>query len=190
MSAPRRNLMSKRLLNILAAILLTVSATLVVWQGSFSFGSFRPGDPEQTFVFFGISLLIFLLTVTLGFMFVRIVVKIWIDRRGDQIGSRIRTKLVVGALALSLMPVVFMVLFNFYVMSRTLEKWFTGPTEHLLSDVRNLSSALEQQTRGKALAEAQLIASLPETRLQIQQPDTPTPWLTLFCLQRGIGAAR
>ena len=182
--------MSKRLLNILAAILLTISATLVVWQGSFSFGSFRPGDPEQTFVFFGISLLIFLLTVTLGFMFVRIVVKIWVDRRGDQIGSRIRTKLVVGALALSLMPVVFMVLFNFYVMNRTLEKWFTGPTEHLLSDVRNISGALEQQTRGKALAEAQLIASLPETRLQIQQPDTPTPWLTLFCLQRGIGAAR
>lgn len=182
--------MKKRLLNAIAGVLLAISVTLVIWQGSFSVGNFRPEAPEQTFVFFGISLLIFLLTVTLGFMFARIVFKLWVDRRGGQIGSRIRTKLVMGALALTLMPVVFMVLFNYYVMNRTLDKWFTGPTQHVLSDIRSISGALEQQTRGKALAEAQLIASLPETRAQILRPDTPTPWLDIFCQQRNIGAAR
>ena len=71
--------MKKRLLNGLAAILLIVSATLVIWQGSFDF-SFRPEDPEQTFVFFGISIFIFLLMVTSGFLLVRIIVKLWVDR--------------------------------------------------------------------------------------------------------------
>src|SRR3954463_10422930 len=169
--------MLKRLMNVLAAIVLVASATLVLWQGSFDFGRFRPEDPEQTFVFFGISLLIFLLMVTLGFMLVRIIVKLWVDRRGDRLGSRIRTKLVAGALALTLMPVFFMVLFNFYVMNRTLARWFTGPNEHVVSHITNISAALEQQTRGKALAEAQLIASLPETATQLLHPESPTPWL-------------
>src|SRR4051794_17681059 len=160
--------MQKRLLNGIAAILLIISATLVVWQGSFDFGKFRPEDPEQTFVFFGISLLIFLLMVTLGFMLVRIIVKLWVERRSDRLGSRIRTKLVAGALALSLLPVFFMVLFNYYVMNRTLTRWFTGPTEHMIDDFQQVSGALEQQIRGKALAEAQLIAALPQAADQLQ----------------------
>src|SRR5579859_6095814 len=109
--------MLKRLLNALAAILLVASATLVIWQGSFDGGQFRPEDPEQTLVFFGLSLLMFLLMVTLSFMLVRIVVNLWMERRSDRLGSRIRTKLVGGALALSLMPVFFMVLFSYFVMN-------------------------------------------------------------------------
>ena len=57
-------------------------------------------------------MLIFLLMVTLGFMLMRIVVKVWVERGSDKPGSRIRTKLVAGALVLSLMPVFFMVLFS------------------------------------------------------------------------------
>ncbi|MCU1329313.1 MAG: multi-sensor signal transduction histidine kinase [Bryobacterales bacterium] len=88
------------------------------------------------------------------------------------------------------MPVFFMVLFNFYVMNRTLARWFTGPNEHVNAHFSNISAALEQQTRGKALAEAQLIASLPETHDQILHPEASTPWLAAFCQQRSIRAAR
>ena len=182
--------MPKRLLNGLAAILLLASATLVIWQGSFDFGKFRPEDPEQTFVFFGLSLLIFLLMVTLGFMLVRIMFKLWVERRGDRFGSRIRAKLVAGALGLSLMPVFFMVLFNYYVMNRTLQRWFTGPTEHVVADFQHMTMVLEQQTRGKALAEAQLIAAMPETLAQIEHPAPDVPWLETLCRQHGIIAAR
>ena len=104
--------MPKRLRHVLGAILLAASVTLVVWQGSFSVGSFAPDDPEMTFVFYGISILIVLLMVTLSFMLARLIVKLWIERSHDRPGSRISTKLVVGALALSMMPVFFMVLFN------------------------------------------------------------------------------
>jgi len=182
--------MLKRFLNIAATILLIISATLVVWQGSFDFGGFRPGDSEQTFLFFAVSLVIFLLTVTLGFMLVRIVLRMWFDRRSDRPGSRIRTKLISGALALSLMPVLFMVLFNYEVMNRTLQRWFTGPQEHVVADFQKILAAIEQQTRGKALAEAQLIAALPETQTQIERPGQAAPWLAEFCAARGITAVR
>ncbi len=183
--------MPKRLLNGLAAILLLASLTLVIWQENFDFGTFRPGDPERTFVFFGLSLLIFLLMITLGFMLVRIVFKLWVERRGDRFGSRIRAKMVAGALALSLMPVFFMVLFNYYVMNRTLARWFTGPTEHVVADFQQMTTVLEQQTRGKALAEAQLIAAMPETLAQIENPSlADAPWLQAVSRQHGITAAR
>jgi two-component system nitrogen regulation sensor histidine kinase NtrY len=181
--------MRKHLLNGIAAILLIVSASLVLWQGSFNSGKFQPLDPDQTFVFFGLSLLIFLLMVTLGFMLVRFVVKLWVERRSDRFGSRIRTKLLVGALALSLMPVMFMVLFNYYVMNATLARWFTAPRQHAMDDSSRISTAVEQQTRGKALAEAQLLGGLPETQAQLANPANSAAWLEKFCRLRTIDAA-
>jgi nitrogen fixation/metabolism regulation signal transduction histidine kinase len=170
------------------AILLIASALVVFWQGSIKF-NFSPEDPEQTFVYFAISLLIFLLMVTLGFMLMRDVVKLWIDRRSGKPGSRIRTKLVMGALALSLMPVFFMVVFNSYVLNRTLKVWFTQPNEHLKNDIGEIESALDEQTRGKALAEAQLIASMPESSAQLENPSLPTAWLNAFCKAHKIEGA-
>ncbi len=132
--------MPKRILYGLGAVVFLFSVTLIVWQGSFrfpaSFGSFAPDDPEMTFVFYGISILIVLLMVTLGFMLVRLIGNSGSNAASDRPGSRISTKLVVGALALSLMPVFFMVLFNVYVLSSTMTKWFTLPEQHELVDLR------------------------------------------------------
>jgi nitrogen fixation/metabolism regulation signal transduction histidine kinase len=110
----------KRVLFICGIVLLAISVALVVWQGSFNFGKYGPADPQQTFIFWAISSLIFVLMVTLGFMLVRTVVKLYIDRRSGREGSRIQTKLVLGALALSLTPALFLVLFSYQVLNRNL----------------------------------------------------------------------
>lgn len=182
---------SKRLLYGLAAVLLLATIVLVVWQGSFagSFGSFAPDDPSQTFIFYGISILIFLLMMALGFLLVRLMIKLWIERRADRAGSRIRTKLVLGALALSLMPVFFMVLFNFYVLNATMQKWFNRPEQHELVDFQMISRQLERQTREKADAEAELLAAMPETQKMLATDTPDNAWLAEFCKARGILAA-
>ena len=82
--------------------LLAILLTLLVWQVSFSFGEYGPADRPQTFVFWAVSTLIFLLTVTLGFMLFRTGVKLYLERQANREGSRIKTKLLAGALALSL----------------------------------------------------------------------------------------
>ncbi len=181
---PVRPKQLQNVLNVLGAILLIVTVVLVVWQGSFagSFGSFQPDDASQTFVYFGVSILIFLLMVTLGFMLVRLIVKLWIERIHDRAGSRIRTKLVAGALALSLMPVFFMVLFSVYVLNATMQKWLTLPAQHELVDLSKISRALEVQTLDKAMAEAELLAGTPENKID-------PAWLADFCRTRGILAA-
>lgn len=178
--------MPKRLRHILGAILLAASVTLVVWQGSFSVGSFAPEDPEMTFVFYGISILIVLLMVTLSFMLARLIVKLWIERSHDRPGSRISTKLVVGALALSMMPVFFMVLFNVYVLSRTMTKWFTLPEQHELVHLASIETALERETRDKAEAEAELLAASPGMKALIANPAEDQKWVSAFCRTRNI----
>jgi nitrogen fixation/metabolism regulation signal transduction histidine kinase len=183
--------MLKRISIGIAAVLLILSATLVLWQGSFNVGSFvRPEDPAQTFLFFGLSILIFLLMLGLGFMLIRLMIKLWIARQVEREGSHIRTRLVMGALALSVMPVFFMVLFNYYVLNITLKRWFTAPAEHVVTDFSTIGSALEKQTSGRALAEAQLIASSQEAAALLNGSEIASGWLAAFCTQNNLLAAR
>jgi two-component system, NtrC family, nitrogen regulation sensor histidine kinase NtrY len=189
--------MPRRLTYGIGAILFIVSVTLIVWQGSFSgsFGTFAPDDPDQTFIFYGISILIFLLFVWLGFMLIRLLWKIWIERSSNRTGSRIKTKLVAGALLLSAMPVFFMVMFSFYVLNNSIGKWFNLPAEHERVDFDRIAKALDRQARDKATAEVELLAALPETRGMLSGRGALTgrsadsDWLMEFCRARGILAA-
>src|SRR5579863_2036158 len=183
--------MPRRLLYGLYAVLFIVSVTLIVWQGSFSgsFGTFVPEDPDQTFVVYGVSTIIFLVFVYLGFMFVRLIWKIWIERASDRPGSRIKTKLVAGALMLSVMPVFFMVYFSVYVLNNSMGKWFNLPAEHERVDFDRIAEALKRQTRDKAHAEADLLAASPETRALLDGGTVDAAWLAQFCRTRGIVAA-
>ena len=181
--------MKNRLLYGAGLLLLIVSVTLVIWQGSFDFGVYGPIDPAQTFIFWAVSTLIFLLMVTLGFMLVRIFVKLYVERRSNREGSRFKTKLVIGALALSFMPVFFMVLFSYYVLNRNLEKWFTRPVEKERVAFVKIAKVLTDEARAKAEAQAALLAAQPET-LSLLTPGTATPGgLDQFCKAENVAAA-
>ena len=180
--------MKKRLLYGSALVLLMISATLVIWQGSFDFGDYGP-NPGQTLIFWAISILIFLLMVTLGFMLVRIGLKLYVERRSNREGSHIKTKLVIGALALSFMPVFFMVLFSVHVLNRTLDKWFTRPKELERVDFIRIAKVLEDEVREKADAQAALMASWPETLAVLAGKRSLDGLLERFCRAENVAAA-
>jgi len=181
--------MKNRILYGSALVLLIISATLVIWQGSFDFGGFRPNDPQQTFTFWAVSILIFLLMVTLGFMLVRIGVKLYIERRSNREGSRIKTKLVIGALVLSFTPVFFMVLFSVHVLNRTLEKWFMAPVTYERVAFVQITKVLEDEIRKKADAQAALLASRPETQMLLAAGKGEPGGLEQFCRAEDVKAA-
>lgn len=155
--------MKKRLLLWIGVVVLAISVVLVAWQGSFKMG-IGPSNPNQTFVFWAISILIFVLMVTLGFILFRELVRLYIARQSNQQGSRIRTKLVLGALALSCVPVFCLVLFSFEVLSRSVDKWFTNPVEHGVSIFVDAANELAREMRDEVDAQTALLASRPEVR--------------------------
>ncbi|HTD44021.1 MAG TPA: ATP-binding protein [Bryobacteraceae bacterium] len=153
--------MRKRYLFWSGLALLAILLTLVVWQVSFSFGEYGPATALQTFVLWAISTLIFLLTVTLGFMLFRTGVKLYIERQANREGSRIQTKLVAGALALSLLPVVFLVMFSYVILNRNVEKWFSRPAEGVRTNLIDTGNGLASEVQGRADALARWLATMP-----------------------------
>jgi two-component system, NtrC family, nitrogen regulation sensor histidine kinase NtrY len=155
--------MKKRLLYGSAIVLLVVSVLLVVWQGSFRIG-FGPRDPSQTFAFWAISSLIFVLMVTLGFILFRTGLKLYIERQTNQEGSRLKSKLVWGALVLSFVPVLFLVLFSYFVLNRSLTAWFSSPVENQVQLFVKVATSLEHEMQDEVDAQTALLAAQPETR--------------------------
>ena len=180
--------MRKRVLYGSGIVVLIVLVALVVWQGSFTIGP-APSGPGQTLIFWAVSTLIFVLMVTLGFILVRTFVKLWVEHRSRREGSRLKTKLVIGALALSFMPVFFMVLYSFEVMNRNLAKWFTKPVEAQRVILTEVNDALKREMRDKVQAQALLLASMPETRLLLGGGDASPEYLSRFCVDQNVAAA-
>jgi nitrogen fixation/metabolism regulation signal transduction histidine kinase len=116
--------MRKRLLYGFAIVLLVFSVVLVVWQGSFSLKDFPPSNPSQTLIFWAMSTLIFILMVTVGWILVREFVKLYVARQANRAGSRIRTKLAVGAMSLSCVPAFFLVLWSYELLNFNSSRWF------------------------------------------------------------------
>lgn len=181
--------MKRRLLIGSGAVLLALSVTLVVWQGSFDFGTYGPSNPTQTFIFWAVSTLTFLLMVTLGFMLFRTGVKLYIERRSNREGSRIKTKLVLGALALSFLPVFFLVLFSVHVLNRNLDKWFGRPVEMEHLTYVEMAEALKGELRARAGLQAELLAARPETRAMLAAGAPAPGFLEPFCKEQNLAAA-
>ena len=112
--------MRKRLSYGLAIVLLVLSTMLVVWQGSFHQKDFIPSNPAQTLILWAVSTLIFILMVTVGWILARDFTKLYVAHQAKKPGSRIRTKLVIGALLLSCVPVFFLALWSYEVLNLNL----------------------------------------------------------------------
>ena len=151
--------MRKRLIFGSGLVLLAILLTLVVSQGSFR-SPFAPSGIEQTYLFWAVSTLIFILTVILGFILFRTAVKLYIERQANRPGSHIKSKLIGGALALSVLPVFFLVLWSFYVLNRNLESWFSRPARGINIDLTQVGSAMDQEVRDKLTAQAHWLGSL------------------------------
>jgi len=166
--------MRKPLLYGFAIVALVLSVALVVWQGSFNPWQFGPSDPYQTFIFWATSSLIFVLMVTLGFILFRESVKLYVERQSNREGSRIRTKLVVGALTLSFLPVFFLVLFSYEVLNHSLEAWFRKPADNEVQLFVKASVLLQREIQDEVNTQAALLAGQAETR-QIVAGGARTP---------------
>jgi PAS domain S-box-containing protein len=180
--------MKKRLLYGLAIVLLALSVLLVVSQGS-SLGSFGPSDPQHTFIYWAVFILIFVLIVTLGFILFREFVKLYYARQSNREGSRIRTKLVLGALTLSLVPVFFLVMFSYVVLSYNMNAWFTKPAQNQHDLFASVAKMLQKEMQDETNAQAALLAALPETRLLVQAGVRTPGLLERFCNEQELESA-
>ena len=178
--------MRQRVALATAGICFLILFALVVWQGSFSFGSYGPANSQQTAILWAVSIVIFLFFVTLAFMLARTMVKLYLERQHNREGSRIRSKLIVGALALSLTPVLFMVLFSVYVLNRNLEKWFRQPAKNIEINLQQIDGAFRSELKERAQAEVNWLSLLPQTRAAAETGQVDQPFFNTVCSAQHI----
>ncbi|HTD21717.1 MAG TPA: ATP-binding protein [Terriglobales bacterium] len=150
---------------VLIALIIGVAVlfTMVLWQVSFRVG-FDPRTTNQTLILVALSALIFLLFVALTFVLLRNLLKLYAERRVGVLGSKFRSRMVVGALILSVIPVFVLFLFAYGLMNRSIERWFSRPVEDLLEDSSQVTGLLSHYAIENANVEAEAIADIPETQ--------------------------
>jgi two-component system nitrogen regulation sensor histidine kinase NtrY len=119
----------------------------------------RPHGTGQIFLFTALSVIAFLLLLTLLVLLSRNIVKLLADQRSRVLGSRIRSRMLVGALMLSFTPAVFMFLFSFGLLNRAMERWFSQPASQLRQGSTRVALELSQYAAANARAEAESLAS-------------------------------
>src|SRR5437879_2802634 len=78
--------------------------------------------------------------------------------------SKFRTRLVVGSLLLSFLPVIVMFWFSYGLMNRSIEGWFSTPVEEVRQDTALMAELLSKYAAENARAEAVSIASGPDVQ--------------------------
>src|SRR5256885_17272796 len=103
----------------IGAALLTLLLSAV-----FTFGSldvpFEPKNWREAMALYTVSTLITAALLVFLLILTRTVLRLWAERSKEQLGARFKTKMVVGAMALSLLPVVFMFFVSYSLLNRTL----------------------------------------------------------------------
>ena len=149
---------------IALAIGLFVVFAVVFSETSLNLTFIRPDSFPQTLVFAALSALIFLLFLVLTFVLARNLLKLYAERRIGVLGSAFRTRMVLGSLIISFLPVIFLFLFAYGLMNRSIDKWFSRPVEMLQEDTSQLAGLLSNYAAANARAEAVAIADAPRIK--------------------------
>jgi two-component system, NtrC family, nitrogen regulation sensor histidine kinase NtrY len=122
----------------------------------------RP-DSTETLVLVALSALVFLLLVALTFVLLRNLLKLYAERRLGVLGSRFRTRMVIGAILLSFAPALGMFMFSFLLMNRSIDKWFSGPVAQLQQGYGRMVTLVSDYAADNARQEAIEIAQSTRT---------------------------
>ena len=122
---------------LLVALLLAAVFTL----GSLRI-PFEPDRWQEFLILYAVSTFIVAALLVFGLIFARTLLRTWAERRAEKIGGRFKTKMVAGAMAIALLPVVFMFFISYALLNRTLSRWFPRPLEIATEESQTLLNDL------------------------------------------------
>ncbi len=142
-----------------AVLLLAALATLNAFNTQLP----SPASTQQVVIFTGLSIVAFLLFVAVMILLVRNVLKLYADQHSRVMGTRLRTRMLWGAVLVSLVPIASMFAFSYLLLNRAVDRWFSQPVTEMRDDSTNMALELARYTSSNARAESDSIASgLPE----------------------------
>ena len=122
----------KREFILIFGILVVVALMTFVESRIINFGAdIAVSNTVLMFILININLLLLVLMIYLVF---RNLVKLIYDRRRNVLGSKIRTKLVIAFVSLTLLPTIVLFFFSLNFITSSIEFWFNVPVEQALEN--------------------------------------------------------
>ena len=125
---------------IIVAILIVVTLLTVVETRTIRFGVDIP--VSNTILMFTLININLLLLILLIFLVFRNLVKLLYDRRRKVMGAKLRTRLVVAFLVLTIIPTVVLFFFSINFIATSIEFWFSVPVEQALENSLRVGARL------------------------------------------------
>src|SRR5207245_6486899 len=124
---------------------LSVIASQQLWL----WNVIQPDTASDTLVLYALSTLNFVAFVVFSFIFIRSLLKLRRERHERQLGSKIKTRLLVYFIAISFLPITAMAVFSYLFLNRSLEKWFNNATQGAVREAGEVQcEVLAQDLRG------------------------------------------
>jgi len=134
-----------RLRLVFAGILVALLLAAVFTLGSLDI-PVEPRSWREVIALYAVSSFITAALLVFGLIFIRSVVRLRTERSKAQLGARFKTKMVLGAMAVSLLPVAFMFFVSYSLLNRTLGRWFPRPLEIASEQTQQLLNELGRGT--------------------------------------------
>ncbi|MDQ5845883.1 MAG: HAMP domain-containing protein, partial [Acidobacteriota bacterium] len=138
----------RRIMLWASGIIVFLLLSIIVLQELWLWTIIPLDTASDTLLLYALSTLNFVAFVVFSFIFVRNLIKLRRERRERQLGSKIKTRLLIYFVAISFLPIIAMAMFSYLFLNRSLEKWFGGFPARVVNEAQEVQrEAVDAQTR-------------------------------------------
>jgi two-component system nitrogen regulation sensor histidine kinase NtrY len=161
----------RRELLLIPAIILVVALLTMAESRIVQFGADIPiSNTILLFILININMLLLILLIFLVF---RNLVKLLYDRRRRTFGARLKTRLVLAFMALTLLPTTILFFFSINFISVSMEFWFNAPVEKALQKSLDVGRRIYEQTEQDNTFYVEQIASAIVSQRLLETRNAP-----------------
>lgn len=153
----------------LGVFVLALLTFLVLLQSSQIWKMFRVDSVSDTLTLYALTSLNFFALIIFAFIFFRSVIKLVRERRNLKLGSKLKTRLLVYFVAVSLLPIAAMATFSYLFLNRALEKWFSRLPENVIAEAVEIQKKSIGEQLAKFHEKAQLLSFLVQSQPSVDE---------------------
>ena len=178
---PRRGL-------VIFLLIIVPTLLFLAWsQASLKLDFLQPSNAQQTIVLLALSILIFVAFVIFALILARNLLKLYVERKQQLLGSKFKTRMVVAFLGLSIVPVCFLFAFAYGLLNRSIDKWFGAPFDVVRRDASEIAREIELKEEQQAVRDAGRLATDAELVQGILRRDGGRLYLLLVRQAADLG---
>ena len=145
------------------ALLVFVLLGTLQWFNTSGVDFLSPATYGQTLILIALVGLFSLVLLLLLVLLFRNLLKVYVGAGSNGVAARLRSRMVLGAVMITLTPAALMFLFSYLLMNRSLERWFSPDSSQLRDDSTRVVQELVEYVASNARGEAESVAESSAT---------------------------